>query len=276
MRPGLLRGRDHHTLGWVDVIGEASAAAALCLGGAPKRYAHADPNEDAAGYGVGAASTLLCVCDAHDGFEASEVLVEHVLANPGAHWCDEAFGTQADQWPRHVIAALCDANEDALREARDRGGVESTSTLTLALVQPALGQLAYASIGDSLLFVVDADGVREIARPSETPGRTAFLGGAATSPETLTRLTRAGVIPLDGVEAVVVATDGLSERGIGAADPAAAVARAAALAREASAPMRAMTFARTVAEEAIAAQRSNSAGDNIGIATWWSDAAPSA
>ena len=107
MRGALLRGREHHTQGWLEVVGDGAVAAAISLGGAPKRYAHADPNEDAAGIGTGASGHLILAADAHDGFEASEVLVGHLLENPGPHWCDEGLGTTPDAWSRHAIAALC-------------------------------------------------------------------------------------------------------------------------------------------------------------------------
>jgi len=269
MRTALLRGRDHHTIGMVDVVGDAWAAAAISIGGAPKRYAHTDPNEDAAGYCVADAGTVLVVGDAHDGFEASEVLADHLLTHPAPQWCDAGLGIDAARWSRHVIAALCDANEDALRESRDRGGFESSSTLTLALVRPDLGRLAYASVGDSLLLVVDADGTREVGNASGGPGHDTFLGRRSIAPDVLARRVRTGVLTLEGVEGVVAATDGLSERGIGCEDPAAATARAADAARGATAPVRAMTFARAVAEEALAAQRTHGAGDNIGVAACW-------
>ena len=61
MRSALLRGREHGLLGAVDAIAEGNAAIALSRGGAAKRYAYREPNEDAAaagnatGCGTGAA-----------------------------------------------------------------------------------------------------------------------------------------------------------------------------------------------------------------------------
>ncbi|MDX1648907.1 MAG: hypothetical protein R3263_03550, partial [Myxococcota bacterium] len=69
MRSAILRGRDHHHLGAVDVVSEGPAAAAISMGGAPKSYAHTDPNEDAAAFALGASGRLVAVADGHRGFE---------------------------------------------------------------------------------------------------------------------------------------------------------------------------------------------------------------
>jgi hypothetical protein len=48
VRFALQRGREHTELGAIDIVAEEGAAIAISIGGAKKRYAHVDPNEDAA------------------------------------------------------------------------------------------------------------------------------------------------------------------------------------------------------------------------------------
>ena len=269
MRSALLRGREIHTYGLTDVVGEASAAAALSIGGVRKTYAHTDPNEDAAGFGVGDRGCVLVVADAHDGFEASEVLVESLLANPAPNWTDDEDAPDDARWQRYALAALCDANDDVLRERSSRGGFESTSTVTLALVRPDVNRIYHVAVGDSLLFAIDADGsARELA-PCE--GRPHFLGDLQLSAENLAPAARIGSAALGDAVGIVAVTDGLSERGIGVDVPADAVAEAAALAFAALPPVRAMTLARAVSEVALSAHSVNKAGDNVGVAAYWRD-----
>ena len=78
-----------------------------------------------------------------------------------------------------------------------------------------------------------------------------------------------GVEPLDAARAVVLATDGLSERGIGVSDPAGAVAAATSQVEAAPRALRPGNLARRVCECALGAQRRQRAGDNIGVAVAW-------
>ena len=67
----------------------------------------------------------------------------------------------------------------------------------------------------------------------------------------------------------MLATDGLSERGIGVSDPRAAAATAVAEAARVDAARRPLTAARRLAELALAAQREQRAGDNVATAVCW-------
>jgi serine/threonine protein phosphatase PrpC len=78
-----------------------------------------------------------------------------------------------------------------------------------------------------------------------------------------------GFRPLDDVRAIVLATDGLSEVGIGLADPAAAVAEIVAGAASRAADLRPLETAREVVEAALAAHRENQAGDNAAAGVVW-------
>jgi hypothetical protein len=71
---------------------------------------------------------------------------------------------------------------------------------------------------------------------------------------------------------VVLATDGLSEQGVGVTDPAAVVCDAVTAGAPAAADLRALETARGVAERSNAAHRQNPSGDNVGVAVAWLDA----
>ena len=67
----------------------------------------------------------------------------------------------------------------------------------------------------------------------------------------------------------MLATDGLSEKGIGVADPGAAVAEALREAGSAEPDLQALHAARGVARRAMEAHRKQRAGDNIAVAVLW-------
>jgi serine/threonine protein phosphatase PrpC len=267
VRSALLRGREHLELRAVDTISEGPAAIAISAGGARKVYPHTDPNEDAVAFALGSAGVLLAVADGHRGFEASEVLLEHLLAHPAPQWI-EAGGASPGSWTRHSLAVLCDANAEILHERLDSEHGRSRTTLALALVLPKEGWLLSASIGDSHLFVVDAEGgVRDLAAPRE--GALYFLGDGEETPESLAAKCRVEALPLAGARAVVLASDGLSEAHVGVADPAAAVADALARARATAPALRAREAVRALLETALEAHRRNASGDNASAAVLW-------
>lgn len=266
MRSAFLRGREHLDLGAVDTLAEGPAAIAISAGGARKVYAHTDPNEDAVAFALGRAGALLAVADGHRGFEASEVLLEHLLAHPAPQWT-EPGGVNPASWTRHALAVLCDANAEILRERLDSEHGGSRTTLALALVLPEQGWLLAASIGDSHVFLVDATGVRELTRPREGP--LYFLGHGEESLESLAAKCRVEALPLVAARAVVLASDGLSEQHVGVADPAAAVAEAIERGRSAPPALCAREAARALLETAVAAHRRNPSGDNAAAAVLW-------
>jgi serine/threonine protein phosphatase PrpC len=261
MRSALLRGRDYGSLGVHGAIAEASVAIALSRGGYAKQYAFVDPNEDAVAFAFGIHGTLLAVADGHSGFEAAEVALEHLLEHPAPNWTDSTGPpASAAAWRRHALAALADAAVQIGGERRE--GSRSRTTLTLALALPAAGQCYYAAIGDSHLFAAYAGETREVA-PAEKSG--AFLGDPAVS-EKLGENARLGAFSLVGVRALVLASDGLSEEGIGVADPAAAVHAARLGAAAERAAVRPLAFARAICEAACASHRAQHSGDNIACA----------
>ena len=144
-----------------------------------------------------------------------------------------------------------------------REGGRSRTTLTLALALPSAGDLFYAAIGDSHLFAAYADEARELARPRSEPGPSS---ATAAVTETLAEHARLGAFPLAGVRALVLASDGLSEEGIGVEDPAAAIHAARLAVANEPAALRSLALARAICDAACAAQRAQHSGDNIACA----------
>lgn len=267
MRSALLRGRDHVELDAIDVVGEGPVAIAISRGGAAKTYPYTDPNEDVCAFALGCDGWMLAVADGHSGFEASEVVIEHLLANPAPHWTDGGSDLDAE-WKRHAVAALYDANDEVVRERMRGIHLDSATTLCTALIRPAEGHLLVLGVGDSHVFTVDTHGdARELAPGGKRP--TWFLGTADESAERLARRCRIESHRLDDTHAVVCVTDGLSEVGIGVEDPAAAIAEAAHLARAEPPGLRPMRLAREVCQLACDAQRDARSGDNVAVSVAW-------
>lgn len=262
----MLRGREHTELGATDVVAEDRAAIAISIGGAKKRYAHVDPNEDAALLALGTAGVLVAVADGHHGFEAAEVALEYLATHPAPHWTEPGT-VRAETWRRQAGAVLEDANR-AIRAERPGSAEGSCTTLAFALALPAEGSLLYAVIGDSHLYLAGSDGgVRDLT-PSRDE-RPCFLGQATTGADPLAARATIGTTPLAGARAVLLATDGLTEQGIGVEDPEAAVREAIERAAGSEPPLRPLDAARRLVERACAAHRRKNAGDNTACALIW-------
>jgi serine/threonine protein phosphatase PrpC len=268
----MLRGREHLELAAIALHAEADAAIALSIGGAPKRYTHTDPNEDVALLVVRGEHVLLAVADGHGGYEAAEIALETIERWDAALSADPQG---APAWSRLALGAFVRANEQ-IRAAAGRGGRRlSRTTLAFARLEPQAGRLYWASIGDSHVFHA-ADGVLDLAHahghdhPSE--GGTFFLGVTDESETSLAAKCRIGEERLAGTQALVLATDGLSERGLGVDEPEDAVGAAVQAVAELPAAERAAALARGVVEAALGAHRRRRSGDNVAAAVW---AAPS-
>lgn len=261
MRAVLLRGREHPAL---DAVGEAGAegvAVAITRGGALKPYPHTDPNEDAALVIAGTHGALVAVADGHWGSRGAEAALEALLATAGA-WLDgPPLGS--DGWYQAALSALVHANDAVLAEQHERA--RARTTLSFALARPGENLLVYAALGDSHLFVVDTIVAAEIPRPR----KPTFLGAGPLRASAAEKHAQIGVQPLDRPLAIVAATDGLSEREIGVADPAGAVFAAVAAAGPQPPGRRAATAARGVVDIALAAHRAQGAGDNVAVACAW-------
>ena len=268
MKTALLRGHDHSLLGSIAAIAEGGAAIALSRGGAAKTYAYKDPNEDATAFAISGAGILLAVADGHAGHEASEVVTARLVEAHAPRWLDAESSDLARRWPDEAHEVLLDANAAILMNM-GRDAVEaSRTTLVLAIARPGDDLLAYACMGDSLLFRVGEDRVEALGAPG--PGdRTFFLGYAGEDRESLRGKYRADAIALAGTRAVVLATDGLSEEGIGVGDPAAAVLECISRAEAALPDLRALDAARGLAACALDSHRTRRSGDNIATAVGW-------
>jgi len=267
MNLAILRGREHTDLGAVAAIAEGRCAVALSRGGARKNYPHEDPNEDAAAFRAGEGGFVVAVADGHGGYDASEIAVERLVQHHAPDWtASAASGIDAD-WNTAVGAALVDINEAIVQRAASGALHSARTTLAFALVRPGDDLLAFATIGDSHVFCIGEDGVADLAHPSRE--RVAFLGGPEATPKTVGKECIAGTSSLARIRALVLATDGISERGIGVEIPEAAVLEAAERARRAESQTRALVAARTTIELALSAHRRNGAGDNVASAVAW-------
>jgi serine/threonine protein phosphatase PrpC len=285
LRTSLLRGRAHLAIGAVDAVAEGSAAIAISRGGAPKTYFHVDPNEDAALLAVGERGALVAVADGHHGALAAEVALEVVAAGPAQRLL-EAGAACAERWADAAAALLEEANRavraegDAAYARLEGAGVRTGrraalprpgATLAVALVVPAEGAMLFVALGDSHVYRASEREVVDLAaRAAREP---AFLGHADAGAASLAARAAIGAAPLAGARAVVLATDGLSEPGIGVDDPEAAVRDALEEAARAAPALRPLVTARVLVERACAAQRRYRAGDNVATAVLWCDEA---
>jgi serine/threonine protein phosphatase PrpC len=268
MRSALLRGRDHARLGITAAVAEGRAAIAISRGGAPKSYRYRDPNEDIALFAQGEGGVLLAVADGHGGCQAAEIVADKLLARFAPEWTARAAPGLREAWASRAALALGELNTAILQSVALGGVASSRSTVALALLRPADDVLTFASLGDSHIFQVTAGEVRELGRRGERRS-SFFLGFASETVESLAEKHVAGVQPLSGTRAMVLVTDGLSERGIGVAEPEKAVAECAESAASEKPDLQPLAVARGVVERALAEHRRHRSGDNVAAAVAW-------
>jgi serine/threonine protein phosphatase PrpC len=271
VRSAWLHGRDHTELGAIETCGEGAAALALSLGGAKKVYAHTDPNEDGALFAAGPGGTLLAVADGHGGVEASEAALACVLGTLASGWTSTEIRLRG-AWKAEALSGLAACEAAIGKRAASGGRRLSRTTLALAVVRPVEGYLFFLSIGDSHVFELRGTLALDLAGERSASGRLFFLGtgqGARGARNALSEECVVGAVPLAGVRAVVLATDGLSEQGVGVDDPAVTVARVSAEAARAPLMRRGLETARGLVEAALEAQRRNASGDNVAAAVAW-------
>ena len=263
MRFGLLRGWDHNQLGSISTLAEGRAAVALSRGGAPKNYPYTDPNEDACAFAFAGESALVAVADGHWGAGGSSTALERILEHHAPRWL--AHPDPTERWCDEGPEVLADLSRALLAEAGE--SLIGRTTLSLCF-RPAPNTLLVLAAGDSHVFACSGGGVRELC-PQPAGARIRFVGDPDFEPERWQQAARTDVVtgPSD---AVLLATDGLSERGIGVENPAAAAAQAASAAHASDPELRPLEAARALASEALQAQRRNRAGDNVATAClWW-------
>ena len=259
----VLRGSESQIIGGVSAISEGSAAISLSQGGFKKRYSHTDPNEDAAAFALGEAGVLLAVADGHNGCDAAESAIDELMLRAGALLTHNG-NTADERWRGNALETI-GAIQTAL-VSRVAQGVRghSRTTLALALVLPGEDLLAFASVGDSHIFRVCPNEVVDLGTHSE--GLRCFLGNPANDLGALAENSVVGVESLANTRAVILATDGISEPGIGVDLPEFTVSECAAGADRFAPELRPLELARNVTEAALAAHQRHRAGDNIATA----------
>ena len=268
MRSALLRGRDHTRLGMTAAVAEGRAAIALSRGGAPKSYRHRDPNEDAAlvrrGRGRNPAGRRRRPRRLRRGRGRARSAARELRARLDGRSGARAARRAGRRRPRTCSREL----NAAILERVARGGPDTArTTLALALLRPGDDLLAFASFGDSHVFQLTAGEVLELGH--EDGRRTYYLGFASETADSLAGKYVAGAQSLAGTRAIVLVTDGLSERGIGVAVPEDAVAECAGAAARGLPELRPLGAARGIVERALAEHRRHRAGDNVAAAVAW-------
>jgi hypothetical protein len=268
MRTAALYGREHPRLGAISAIAEGRAAVALSRGGAKKTYAHKHPNEDACAFATTSDATLLVVADGHAGFEASQLAVERVIERHAPRWMAPTVIEAASRFELEAADVMFDVHQAIVALVGSDSMHPPRTTLSIALMRRADDLFAWMSIGDSHVFEL-RERLSEHGRPGDA---ITYLGTPGVDRAAIEGRFRVGVGALGGTRAVVLATDGLSERGIGVADPVGAGASALAQAESAGDPQRIpLVAARGLAERALGAHRAQRAGDNIATAVAWLD-----
>ena len=265
MRTGLLRGRDHLQLGAVATLAERRTAIALSRGGAAKTYEHQDPNEDACAFAWTEHAWLIAVADGHWGSGGAELALDRLLERHAPRWLSPGAIALAERWFLEAPDVVQDLHR-AMLAGGDAEQIAGRTTLALALVRPRERWWSALLVGDSHVFTAEGARAREWAPAS--PDEVVFVGDARLDRAAIARGVRC-VLEQGLPDAIVLASDGLSEAGIGVTQPARAVAESVAAARAEAADLRPLATARGLAERALEAQRQNGAGDNVATACAW-------
>ena len=192
---------------------------------------------------------MLAVADGHQGSAAACLAVEHALAH-APRWLerapialDERFRAEAEALVRGIHQQILGSSRRVglAHHAGDRAGAAARGLARADLDrrQPALH--------------ARRAGTHRLQGALRDP--PVFLGTARLDPAELSRPTFVDVRPLRGEHAVVLASDGFSQPGIGVTDPEATISRAVEEAARAGAGRASLALARGVVERAIEVQR---------------------
>ena len=216
---------------------------------------------------------LVIAADGHHGELGSEAAVESILDQFAGTWTAGKSPVDGEAaWRQQGIDALIAGNRAILEIAGRNQLPPAPTTFVLALLRPSDDLLLHLSVGDSHLFAVDGDEAVDLGGRNPDLKFTPFLGYEEARAETIEQYSMIGVRSLSEVRAIVLATDGLSEPGIGLEDPSRAVFSAVARAELNSPPdRRAVDTCRSVVEVALRSHRSQKAGDNMGCSVVWLD-----
>jgi serine/threonine protein phosphatase PrpC len=270
VKSALLLGRDHPVLGELAAVAEGPAAISLSRGGAQKTYDYVEPNEDATLFAVDEGGLFVAVADGHHGAGGSQAVLELLIEEYAPAWTGvSSLAPCAETWRDVALGAMLACNHAVLAEAGAAKRPPAPTTLSFALVRPGEGLLAHAAIGDSHVFRVAVDEARDLGWAKGEQKRTYFLGYSAETAEGLVDKCVIGRTPLAGARAIVLVSDGLSERGIGVAEPDLAALRSVDAASGAAVELRALATAKNVSRTAMRAHREQNAGDNVCSAVIW-------
>jgi serine/threonine protein phosphatase PrpC len=271
MKTAFLRGRDHQRIGGLEVESLGSAAVALSRGGARKTYSYTDQNEDCVAFALGPGGQLVVAADGHHGELGSEAAVQTILDEFAASWlASQPPAQNAVEWRELGIEALLRANRAILEVAGRNQLPPAPTTFVLALMRPQDDLLLHLSVGDSHLFAVDHCEAIDLGGRNPDWKFTPFLGYEEARRELIEQYALIGVRGLSNLRAIALATDGLSEPGIGVEDPAAVVYNAVTqVALEAPQGRRAVDTCRHIVETAMHAHQRQKAGDNMGCSVVW-------
>ena len=271
MQTAFLRGREHQFVGGLELKGLGPAAIALSRGGAPKTYSYTDPNEDCVAFAIGDGGQLVVAADGHHGELGSEAAVQTILEEFADDWTAASTPARDDAgWRELGLNALLRVNRAILETAGRNHLPPAPTTFVLALIRPADDLLLSLSVGDSHVFAVDRGVANELGARAPDWKFTPFLGYEEAQRPLMEEYSIIGLRDLSEIRAIVLATDGLSEPGIGVANPAQEVAsQVAQVALDERSDQRAVGACRGVVETAMRAHRRQKAGDNMGCAVIW-------
>jgi serine/threonine protein phosphatase PrpC len=270
VRSARLLGYQHHKLDVVAAIGEGPAAITLSRGGAHKNYSHTDPNEDASCFALGTGGTLVAVADGHHGARGAECAVEWLLEGPADAWtAADPAASSPEAWCEQMTSALQQIHRAVIAQGESLRVAPAPTTLSMAIVRPREDLVVHASVGDSHLFLASPDAARDVGWATTGKRGCYFLGESYEGGVLEEWHWVVGCESLERVAAVVVASDGLSERRIGVEDPEAAAAAASAHGSSVEPALRPLETCKHVTETALQAHRDNNAGDNIAAAVAW-------
>ncbi|MAG30710.1 MAG: hypothetical protein CL908_07460 [Deltaproteobacteria bacterium] len=271
METAFLRGRDHLRIGGLALEALGPAAVALSRGGARKTYSYTDPNEDCVAFAIGEGGQLAIAADGHHGELGSEAAVGLILDEFAGAWtAASAPASDEADWREQAVEALFRANRAILEIAGRNQLPPAPTTFVLALIRPEDDLVLHLSVGDSHVFAVDRGKAIDLGGRNPDLKFTPFLGYEEARRDLLHRYATIGLRRVGELRAVVLATDGLSEPGIGLRDPATAVHGCVARAEvEAGADRRAPDVCRGIVETAMRSHRRRKAGDNMACSVVW-------